>query len=285
MNLNQSGIYTITSPSGKQYVGSAANFRRRWKKHRVELKTGNHHNKPLGAAFKKYGLEKLTFSVLLVCSKQDLLLFEQRAIDVLLPAYNMCKVAGSCLGRVHSQETRAKIALSNTGKTWTPEQRAAFRAARVGHKHSAEHRAKISKLHLGRKRPMSTRMKISAAHLGRKHSETHRANNSAAQTGKIMAQAVREKISISLKGRERSAEWCANISASQRGRIFSDEHRENLSRAHMGLTQTPESRAKKSMALTGRKHSDEARARMSVAAKAREEAKRLARQLTTCSDT
>ncbi|MBD4918609.1 GIY-YIG nuclease family protein, partial [Xanthomonas citri pv. citri] len=32
-NLNQSGIYTITSPSGKRYVGQAKHIAQRWRQH------------------------------------------------------------------------------------------------------------------------------------------------------------------------------------------------------------------------------------------------------------
>lgn len=41
------GVYTITSPSGKQYVGSAIVFYKRWSAHRRALEMGRHENKRL----------------------------------------------------------------------------------------------------------------------------------------------------------------------------------------------------------------------------------------------
>jgi group I intron endonuclease len=105
----KSGIYTITAPSGKQYVGSAVNFVGRWHKHRLLLRKGIHNNSRLQAAANKYGVEKLVFSKLLVCRLEDLVMFEQRAIDILKPRYNLCPTAGSFLGYVHTDKTRAKM--------------------------------------------------------------------------------------------------------------------------------------------------------------------------------
>ena len=50
-----SGIYTITSPSGNQYVGSASSFGSRWGRHLSDLRKGIHHSAQLQRAFNKYG--------------------------------------------------------------------------------------------------------------------------------------------------------------------------------------------------------------------------------------
>ncbi|MCI0146684.1 GIY-YIG nuclease family protein [Paraburkholderia sediminicola] len=106
----RSGIYTITSPSGKQYVGSTVRFKQRWKVHICELRKGTHHSRALQFAANKYGVEALVFARFLsVPSKEDLIAYEQIVIDTLKPAYNMCPVAGSILGFKQSDETRAKL--------------------------------------------------------------------------------------------------------------------------------------------------------------------------------
>ena len=48
------GIYTITSPSGKVYVGQSWNMSKRWTKHKIDCKSVK--NK-LYSSFKKYGIE------------------------------------------------------------------------------------------------------------------------------------------------------------------------------------------------------------------------------------
>lgn len=102
-----SGVYTITSPSGKQYVGSAVHFEKRWRMHRWQLKNKAHYNSILQKVFNKYG-EQLKYEPLLICAQKDLIFYEQRAIDLLKPAYNICIVANSRLGVKASIETRMK---------------------------------------------------------------------------------------------------------------------------------------------------------------------------------
>lgn len=147
------GIYSITSPSGAQYVGSTVNFSTRWRLHRHLLTKGVHHNKGLRRAAAKYGLESLQFKKILICRINDLLFFEQRAIDILKPKYNACRIAGSQLGQRQSEESKAKISASKTG---IPV-------------HTQEHRAHLSNrmkgntIMIGRKLSEATRAKISAA--------------------------------------------------------------------------------------------------------------------------
>lgn len=116
-----SGIYTITAPSGSQYVGSAVNLAARWRQHRHELNRGRHFNRGLQRAYKKYGLERLQFEPLLVCRREDLIYFEQRAIDRLKPRYNACQVAGSQLGRNHTAAAKEKNAAAHRGKVFSAE--------------------------------------------------------------------------------------------------------------------------------------------------------------------
>lgn len=141
------GIYLITTPSGKQYVGSAVNFIRRWTNHRNELIAGTHHNKPLLSAFMKYGMAGLTFEKLIVCEKKDLLLYEQIAIDTLNPRLNVLRIAGSALGMKLTLEAREKIR---------------FAASHI----SAETSARRSAAQTGRVMPAATREKISKAKAG-----------------------------------------------------------------------------------------------------------------------
>lgn len=122
-----SGIYTITAPSGRFYVGSAVHFDRRWRVHLHRLRAGTHHNKPLQAAWSKYG-DKLVFKPIIICSQKDTVFYEQRAIDGLNPQMNVCRVAGKTLGYVHTDETKEKFHLRKKSSR-TQEQIAAHREA------------------------------------------------------------------------------------------------------------------------------------------------------------
>lgn len=157
-----SGIYSITSPSGNQYIGSAVSFRLRWNKHRSRLRAGTHHCAPLQASWEKYGEENFKFEVLIVCTRENLLFYEQSAIDILRPRYNVAKTAGhptlgmttgestktkismAIKGIVRSEETRQRISRAATGRSHSASHRAANSAARKGKPLSADHIAKLS---------------------------------------------------------------------------------------------------------------------------------------------
>jgi len=130
-----SGIYTIASPSGKRYVGSAVHFGRRWSIHRVQLRKGTHHSKALQRAFNKYGESGLVFRKLFICSKEDLLFYEQRTFDVLKPEYNMCLIAGTTSGiklGPHSPERIAERVNKIIGQKRTLQQRLNISISRKG---------------------------------------------------------------------------------------------------------------------------------------------------------
>ena len=105
---DKSGIYKITSPSEKMYIGSAIRFKKRWHLHLHKLRHGKHENSKLQKSFNKYGECNLKFSILLICSKHDLLFFEQRVLDILKPEYNICTIAGSSFGVKRSEITKSK---------------------------------------------------------------------------------------------------------------------------------------------------------------------------------
>lgn len=148
------GVYIISTPSGNQYVGSALNFNSRWSKHRKDLQKEAHHNFPLQSAYNKYGEAGLRFIKLLICKPENLIMFEQLAIDALKPAYNICQVAGSRLGAKLNPIAFAKIAEANKGRN-------------LGRKHTPEARARMSAAHLGKIPSSETIAKRSASMLGK----------------------------------------------------------------------------------------------------------------------
>jgi group I intron endonuclease len=72
-------------------------------------------------ALRKYGFSKFSLEILEYCNIEDLLKREQYYIDLLKPEYNICKIAGSPLGRIVSEATRAKLRIANTGYKHTKE--------------------------------------------------------------------------------------------------------------------------------------------------------------------
>lgn len=204
--LKLAGIYTITTPSGKFYVGSASNFSERFRVHRHRLRSGKHHCLPLQNAFHKYDLDGLKFEILLVCDKKDLLMYEQRAIDTLNPQYNACRVAGNRAGHTPSIETRKKTSASLKGKMLgvpqSEEHRVNNSEARRGIVFSDTHLANLKATRQNQKRPPTSdeqKAKISAANKGRTRTAEVRARISAGNKGKVISPEVRAKISAAKK--------------------------------------------------------------------------------------
>lgn len=173
--INRSGIYKITcAANGRLYVGSAVNFRERWNTHRSATRRGKHHSRHLQNAWNKYGQDAFKFEVLLLCAKEDLIMYEQRAIDTLKPALNTLPAAGTPLGYKHTPEAI---------KNMRAAQKLVGREGRVWQKHTEATKKKLSVSHVGEKNPMygrevseHTRKKLSVAHKGKKpHENTRRA--------------------------------------------------------------------------------------------------------------
>jgi group I intron endonuclease len=64
------GIYAITHPKAKgAYVGQAANFERRWERHRDDLANQSHCNDKLQEIADRYGIKGFRFKVLEECDR------------------------------------------------------------------------------------------------------------------------------------------------------------------------------------------------------------------------
>lgn len=167
------GVYSITTPSGRQYIGSAVNFSRRWRVHLCRMKQQKHDNAILQSAWNKHG-DKLVFKKLIVCPPDQVLLYEQLAIDSLNPKMNICRIAGNTRGYQHTEETKSRFI----------DRRKSF--GNAGKKHSIETREKISRKKKGR---VSNRLNIP------------------------VSDEVKEKIRATLKGRVNTPEQIARQKA------------------------------------------------------------------------
>lgn len=211
-----SGIYKIQNKlDGKIYIGSAARLSKRLQEHRWYLNLGKHCNQKLQRAWMKYGEEAFEFSTLLICSKENLLDYEQRCIDgfdSVKSGYNICPTAGSPSGRIPSVDTREKIRAANTGK-----------------KVSDETKSRLSLLNKGKKHTESTKAKCAAANVGKKHSLETLKKMSEVQKGKVISEEQRKRLSELLVGRKLPASTRAKMSASRTGKPRSPEARANIS--------------------------------------------------------
>ena len=210
--IDYSGIYVIENTINRnRYVGSAVSLRTRRNYHFQALRNGMHDNGHLQNAFNLYGEDAFEFKPILICEKFELLRYEQDMINALVPEYNICKMAGSCLGRKDSPESRGK-------KSW----------AKLGKKKSTETRAKMSRASFGRKMSPKTREKLSQAHLGSRHSAESREKMSRASLGKKKSPEAIEKTRLFNLGRKRSPEAIEKTRQANLGRKHSPESKEKM---------------------------------------------------------
>jgi group I intron endonuclease len=256
------GIYRIRNTvNGRVYVGAAGDVATRWVLHRLHLKRGDHHCRPLQGAWIKYGGTAFVFEFIEAVerNKKALESREQVYLDEAFAAglaYNIAPKAYSCLGIKRSADTRAKQSASlkgkNLGRKATPEARANMSAAQqMRPPATAEALAKRSEsLKAFYADPIASaeaRATISAYHKGNKYSlgRSMSEENRAKLRSRPMSAEARAKISAAKKGVKRSAETVAKIVAAQRLRpSASAETRAKLSAARKGWRHSEQTRAK-----------------------------------------
>lgn len=213
-----SGVYRIVhSPTGREYIGSAKSLRSRAAIHRHGLKTGKHHNKHLLNAVKKYGISQFYFEVVEITQQESLISREQFYIDLKKPAFNVCRIAGSVLGRKHREETRRAISRSHMGKKHIEETKELIRKIVTGRKHTDESRRKMSILVRARGVEWIEKMRDLAMRRTDKWQFCPK--------GIKVSDSTRAKISKSLLGHPVSKETRRKMSKAKRGKPWSEAAR------------------------------------------------------------
>ena len=184
-----SGIYKITSPTGKIYIGSSKNIHLRWKYYynldcRAQIRLYN--------SIIKHGVENHTFEIIEECEFKKLyslerawglfynVLSQETGLNCCLPGYGEVKKLISEETRDKqitshkniSEETRLKMSIAaKNRKPASDETRKKISIGNIGKKHTEETIQKLRNFHLGKKHSEETLIKLSLAKIGRKHSE------------------------------------------------------------------------------------------------------------------
>jgi group I intron endonuclease len=231
MASHNTGIYQIVNKvNGKRYIGSAVRFDNRKRQHFQSLARGDHHSVALQRAWRMYGEESFEFERLLICSKENLIMYEQAYMDAFIPEYNIVPRAGSQLGYKHTEETRKRMSESRP-KGFSPMK---------GKKHTEETKAKISANRKGIPSGEMTperRAKIGAAHKGRVISPEQRAKISAKLMGHKQSAEQIEKRMQKIRGRRMPEGFGESISQYMRGRTVSDETKARIGRSRAKLSE------------------------------------------------
>jgi group I intron endonuclease len=169
------GVYSIlNNVNGKRYVGSSVDIETRMLTHRSKLRTGKHHSSKLQRAWDKYGESAFEFSVSLLCAGDNCFMYEQIFIDFYESAgrrgYNVAPNAGGTRGLVHSEESKRKSSISNTGKKRSAETKARVSVAKRG----VPHKPGANAAKIGRKQSAETIEKRVSKLRGKALSDEHK---------------------------------------------------------------------------------------------------------------
>lgn len=167
------GIYKITSPSGKVYVGQSWDIKKRWSDHRGAFKSSGFR---LENSIKKYGHNSHTFEIIHELPAD----LDQSILDtyeiLYISQYKNCGVgmlnlmSGGSNGK-HCEESKIKMSKVQKGRKHTEESKRKMSEGRTGLKASDETRAKMSESKKGRFVSEQTRKKIIANNISRVVSE------------------------------------------------------------------------------------------------------------------
>lgn len=218
------------------YVGKGKGDR--WLRH--HMLGENHYNIRLARIFRK------AFRLGLIVEKQKRYrnLIESEAFDIekrLIKKYGKqlltnCTDGGEGLsGHKHSVETKLKQSKAHIGRVFSEEHRARIGAASRGRYFSPEVRAKMGEI--VRKRYLEhpeERKKTGAFRIGFRHSEEIKAKIAASHLGKKRAPFSEEwkrKIGLGNKGKFVSDETRKKMSKAQKGKIISEEAKLKMKKA------------------------------------------------------
>lgn len=168
------GIYVITSPTKKFYVGQSWDIYRRWKTYNKQGAIGQPY---LYNSFVKYGVKNHKFRLIEKYGGDNqfeldsLEYFHWNKLNALGFESLNCREPKGANGK-HSYETRQKMSISNKGKN-------------LGKKCTDEKKKKLSESlkgkNLGKNRTKETKIKMSLSHIGKmssKHKNSIRNSNS-----------------------------------------------------------------------------------------------------------
>lgn len=241
------GIYKITSPTNRVYIGQSFDIEKRWGKY----KNINCKAQPkLYNSFKKHGVDKHKFEIVCQCSIEELNEMErfyQDAFCVLNEkGLNCVLTTSSDRYGVHSISTREKMSKAKKGKPLSEETR--LKISHALKNMPSEKRESINK----RKKKVSdiTRKKMSESQIGRTATDDTRAKLRASRLGKVASPETRLKISIAVKNM--SDETRAKLIAARKGRIISTETRIKISNSNKEKIISKETRKKLSLANIGK---------------------------------
>lgn len=226
------GIYKITSPSGKSYIGQSVNIEKRLRQYsNLDCKKQRY----LYRAILKYGWENMNVEILYGVDKLPyknfvLNLLEIRAIkshNTMSPfGYNL---KGGGDGKGFSDETKKLISEKLTGRKQSKETLAKLHKKRVLYRPTQETKNKISKSSKGKINSTETRLKISISLTGKKLSKEHVEKIRIRKVGSIQPDSFLTKIRKPILQYSKTGEFIAEFESIKIASDITGVHKGNIS--------------------------------------------------------
>lgn len=204
------GIYKITSPSDRVYIGQGTDIQRRFKEYLTLTSKIKNQTKMYNSLI-KYGVENHTFEIIEGCSVEDLNCRErywQDFYDVLNGGLNCVLQACGELRYVVSEDTKKLLSSmrqgegnSFYGKSHTDYTKQLISEANSGRTMDDDTKSKIREKLKGRIFTQEHKGKLSLSGVGRKHSEESKKKMSESTKGRVISQEARDKQAKSIKGK------------------------------------------------------------------------------------
>ena len=223
------GIYKITNPNGKVYIGQSVDINIRLSNYK-KLTQSISEQPAIYNSLLKYGVNKHIFEVIEECiieNLNDRERFWQEYYNCINDGLN-CKYTTTKDKSGHlSEETKNKIRDAQIGK---PRVYKSGKHPLLGVKRSQETIEKTRKANIGRKVSEEYKIRLSSMYKGKKHTKEHT-----------------EKIRLANIGKKRSEE--TKLKQSILKQNMSDETKQKMSIAKKGTIQSIETRKKRSESM------------------------------------
>lgn len=187
------GIYKITSPSGKVYIGQSWDIVERWRAYKSSYPLRSQPK--LAASLSKYGAAAHKFEILYWfsagCTQDDLdgseILLMQKHKDGGIELLNIR--GGGRGGRIDPESSKKMVETRRKNGSYviseaTREKYRQVQKGRKGFPHSEQTKRKLSEMRKGRKPSAEALEKNRQAQIGRKHSPETKAKIAAAHLGR-----------------------------------------------------------------------------------------------------
>ena len=198
------GIYKITSPSGRVYIGQSINITERFNNYRKSLPKGQ---RKLYNSFVKYGFKNHSAEIIEECNLELLNIRErywQEYYDCLKKGLNCILTSTDEIKSVVSEETKRRQSQAKIGSKHSDETKLKMSSSRSGEKNtnygkkfSDEHKLKLSQAKIGTTRSKESIQKSKNYALSNKN--TWRGRTHTAETKSKLSNIKKGNISNSTK--------------------------------------------------------------------------------------